>query len=315
MAIIDQTAPADATKFLASIWFHVPNASVVTGGGGPYNISGGPEASSMLPIFEFGNPDMSQGELLSGLYVGTNTSGINASPTPQNAVWGFLCGPNGTPVTFPPPIIPSSGTQNFNMQFYFDLSNVNQPWMDSYTGDTGTFPASTWLIDAWNNILIAFDPTQATQFTRGVYLNDQNWTAQAVLMASDSTPPYIYSQTDPSGFVGGVTFDLPMAGFGFGVPCALENVSSSYNQIIRCAEWQIWTDQYLDLGNVANRRLFVDAFGRPVDPAVPEALLGAPAYRFRRNSSLGMRFETNQGTSGGFSIIGTPPSDYSPGPG
>lgn len=62
----------------------------------------------------------------------------------------------------------------------------------------------------------------------------------------------------------------------------------------------------------ATRRLFIDAGGKPVDPAVATAALGAPCILFSGDSAA---FATNQGTGGAFTLNGsltnasTSPSD------
>lgn len=52
----------------------------------------------------------------------------------------------------------------------------------------------------------------------------------------------------------------------------------------------------------ATRRLFIDASGKPVDPAVATAALGAPRVLFSGDAST---FGTNQGTGGAFTQTGT----------
>jgi hypothetical protein len=50
---------------------------------------------------------------------------------------------------------------------------------------------------------------------------------------------------------------------------------------------------------LATRRLFIDANGKPVDPATATAQLGAPAVLFSGDSTS---FATNQGTGGAFTV-------------
>lgn len=62
------------------------------------------------------------------------------------------------------------------------------------------------------------------------------------------------------------------------------------------------------------RRLFIDAGGKPVDPATATATLGAPRILFSGNATPGS-FDLNQGTGGAFTLTGeltnagTSPSD------
>jgi hypothetical protein len=53
---------------------------------------------------------------------------------------------------------------------------------------------------------------------------------------------------------------------------------------------------------LATRRLFIDAGGKPVDPAVATAALGTPTVLFSGNHTT---FPTNQGSGGTFTLTGT----------
>ena len=52
----------------------------------------------------------------------------------------------------------------------------------------------------------------------------------------------------------------------------------------------------------ATRRLFIDADGKPVDPAIATAALGVPAVLFSGDAST---FGAKQGTGGAFTLTGT----------
>ncbi len=53
---------------------------------------------------------------------------------------------------------------------------------------------------------------------------------------------------------------------------------------------------------LAKRRLFVDAGGKPVDPAVATTALGTPCILFSGDAA---GFPVNQGTGGAFTLTGT----------
>lgn len=82
------------------------------------------------------------------------------------------------------------------------------------------------------------------------------------------------------------------------------------------ADWRIMPGVSLLNGSgdipEATRRLFIDADGKPVDPAVTTAALGAPRILFSGDQTT---FATNQGTGGVFTLTGsltnasTSPSD------
>ena len=78
------------------------------------------------------------------------------------------------------------------------------------------------------------------------------------------------------------------------------------------ADLMMWPGTYLDFSVEANRRLFISAAGKPVDPAVAVAALGTPIVRF---SGPTASWHTNKGSGGGFTENGaltdasTSPSD------
>ncbi len=85
-------------------------------------------------------------------------------------------------------------------------------------------------------------------------------------------------------------------------------VKPSKRQYSTC---QGWIGTYTDPSDIG---LFIDASGKPVDPATAEAALGPPTFRFRRSKKKKMNFTDNQGDCGQFSLIGTAPPDFTPGP-
>lgn len=89
-------------------------------------------------------------------------------------------------------------------------------------------------------------------------------------------------------------------------------LSSGSTSPLDCADFIMWVDQQIDFSVEANRRKFIDASGKPVDPAGAVAEFGAPICLFSGNSST---FATNQGSGGAFTLTGsltnagTSPSD------
>jgi hypothetical protein len=63
----------------------------------------------------------------------------------------------------------------------------------------------------------------------------------------------------------------------------------------------LWPGVYVDLSLEANRRLFVSADLKPIDPAIAIAALGAPLVRL---SGPTVDWHTNKGTGGGFTVHG-----------
>ncbi len=84
------------------------------------------------------------------------------------------------------------------------------------------------------------------------------------------------------------------------------------NVPLEFADVQIYTNLDIDLSITANRRLFISAAGKPVDPAIAVAALGNPIILFSGNNT---GFPINQGTGGVFTLTGaltnatTSPSD------
>jgi hypothetical protein len=74
-----------------------------------------------------------------------------------------------------------------------------------------------------------------------------------------------YTLTDPS---------VPAKDQPMGFPAQPKYVDNIYR--VEMAEFQMWTGQILDPASEANRRLFVDADGKPVDPRVTAHALGEP---------------------------------------
>ena len=68
-----------------------------------------------------------------------------------------------------------------------------------------------------------------------------------------------------------------------------------------CGGCQLWTGVYLDLSTEANRRLFIDANGKPVSPGIARAALGTPIVELAGPTS---DWHTNRGSGGGFTETG-----------
>lgn len=97
---------------------------------------------------------------------------------------------------------------------------------------------------------------------------------------------------------------LPVSGGALGIPASAEWVDSIYKT--EFAELQLFTDVHLDTGVTANRRAFVDADGKPVNPADAETLLGKkPEVRLHGTANW------KQGTNTGPDYVPNP----APGPG
>lgn len=89
--------------------------------------------------------------------------------------------------------------------------------------------------------------------------------------------------------------------------CAL--VGGSQSKSMDIAGFQVWFGVYVDLSVEANRRLFIDANGKPVDPAVAVASLGTPTLQLTDPAPASY---INLGSGGGMTVNNGP---LSPGTG
>ena len=72
------------------------------------------------------------------------------------------------------------------------------------------------------------------------------------------------------------------------------------------ADLMVWPGVYLDLSVQDNRRLFIDADGKPVNPAVAVASLGNPILMFHGKTDGIVSAHLNKGSGGGMTINGAP---------
>jgi hypothetical protein len=113
-----------------------------------------------------------------------------------------------------------------------------------------------------------------------------------------------------SGDVNFPGFSIKLSGLEFAIPCLAANADPVYNPAFQIADFLMWTGVSLDTSVTANRRLFIDASGDPVNPSVAIAALGTPVYDVRGPAS---GIATNLGSAGNLTKTGTV-TDYTPGP-
>lgn len=135
--------------------------------------------------------------------------------------------------------------------------------------------AGTISTTGWTHFLFSVD--MANTANRSIYLNDAldstTWTSY-VDTALDFTEGdfYVGQRGDGSGRFTGYMADV-----------------------------QMWLGTYVDFSTTANRRLFIDGSGKPVNPSIAEASLGTPILRL--SGPLGT-WHTNKGSGGGFTLTG-----------
>lgn len=197
------------------------------------------------------------------------------------------------------------------------------------------------LRDGWVHVFFAIDGQNNTTYTYSqiaapqdsvslpiikTYINGVNRTKTAFTDPL-ANPPLIYFFTDGSTNTEALTglslnlisppvrhdilnpWKISLDGFALGMPMTEADIPG--HPKARYAETQIWFGTFIDPAVHISK--FIDARGKPVDPAIPRAAFGAPDILFSRNKRAGKLFETNQGTAGSFTKIGTL-TDFANGP-
>ena len=146
-------------------------------------------------------------------------------------------------------------------------------------GSTATYTADG---STWYNVLISWDLASTT--SRFIYVNDV-----------DVTPvsPTVYTND---------TIDYTVADWSAG------GIPSGGNKMNGCLAELYFTNTYLDLSIVANRRRFISGSGKPVYlGATGQLPTGTQPLVYQRIADGGAAstFATNIGSGGNFSITGT----------
>ncbi len=137
-------------------------------------------------------------------------------------------------------------------------------------------------VDIWYNVLASFDFTLG--ILCGVYISD----VQQIPLVELSTLPYT----------------IPWAAADYGAVGASD--ADDPSTVADFADWQIYPGVSIVQSdgtiNEVDRRNFINASGKPVDPAVAVAAYGTPPFLFSGDAST---FATNLGTGGAFTLTGT----------
>ncbi len=103
---------------------------------------------------------------------------------------------------------------------------------------------------------------------------------------------------------------LPATSSNSGFPTSQSNVKLAY------AYTQAWFDRALDISDPVVVSKFLTANGKPpANPFTASNFFGRPAIHFYRDKKKRVEFKTNNGTAGSFTLVGSSPVDFSPGPG
>jgi len=101
-------------------------------------------------------------------------------------------------------------------------------------------------------------------------------------------------------------FNMEVSGLPYRIP--------SESTGIRVSACDFWFGQYIDLSSPGNLDIFITSDGAPAQRSLASAALGTPTYSNWRDSVSGVKFQDNLGDGGDFTVVGTDPQDYSPGP-
>ncbi len=322
---------SDAFTFTFSTWFNISsnNPPIITG-------------ADRLNIFELAvvpeAPDFSSP---------FSSIGIRYDVT-QNPQWFevdvFFDGPTVT-------IGSGSGANTFSPYFGATTSNGQ---LDS-PGAPPTVGSFALALDHWHHLFISCDSSSddilmhAGTFTFiknkiiNIYLDNANLLSAPLITTVTSEGPVsgmlsdITSNTDmhweyfngSPGFAGdggppplpGTTAPAPMheisvTGCDIGMPSV--SIDEVGNKQVRFAYTQAWFGNYID-PNPTNLSKFFTIVPGGIRP--PNNVLAAQQYfgpsdiYFYRDKTLGIKYQDNHGIAGPFSVVGTAPADYTPGPG
>lgn len=207
------------------------------------------------------------------------------------------------------------------------LSATNGPgvisaiWLKS--PDTSGFPI-VWVVDPEDQYLSWAGYSALTDFrsvfrnvddvsevSPGLTIPEDAWFSYISSSQSSGAAAHIASYKDDT--LGGtpiITGSSPFSPLFDGLPFWIGGDSFSGDELIAAAaNLQIWVGQTIceddDTITEAHRRLFVSADGKPVDPAMAEAVLGPPTVRF--STLVAWQSGINEGTGGPFALTGLLP--------
>lgn len=209
----------------------------------------------------------------------------------------------------------------------FDLNGWHIIWsaIDKTTPDTFDFGTGTYTQKSKAGLLIDGVLYRATSFLVGIggmttrIPSDTDQTPGTVGLY-ETTPPADITEPNP-------TWNIQILGSEFAYPIITTSDKDSNNSIIynfdNCSldvsygTVQMWANQYIDPGILANRPNFYNLVNNelfPVGGKLAVDAFGNPDIWFERDSVSDLDFQTNGGSAGNFTIVGTPPADFNPTP-
>lgn len=329
---------ANFSKAIISGWFRVPTASL-TAARAQFDA-----ATAVFPNTDFGLPGVIPLVTFgpnSEIYTQYNSSTVaTSSGSVSPCVIGVSCGNYTHDGSYRNTMYarmqyasgaPAVGPSKTVYNDFFQVGSRIPPSNSFAVSNDGSYILV--LPDTWHHILISFDlsggcsstydsPDLTIDTTCPFYwaFDDVNynsaflWPNTPQVVGNADVPNGIYSDrgNQNSGLFSFPAGNLSTSGKPIGIPSSSGNISKIYN--VDMYDLQIFTGITLDTSVTANRRLFVDALGKPVAPSEAATALGrAPEILFHgvKNWKNGK----NTGSLGGsFARAGTI-NTFTPAPG
>lgn len=272
------TLAADTFKLAYSTWFYLPATNGV-------QLNGQPQS-----LLSFGLNGID--DLLKASYL--QLSGAGGSWLLQ----AFLFGGAVTNPLPPPPM--------------FGMLNR---WLSSNMAVLG---AQTH--DAWHQLAISWDGSQGVVPSSFQLLSPNPvfsvvLDGVALVGTSSASSPASLSIFD----AGRLSSGIYIQGFPVGLPVTTEQVDFplQFTHEIEFGDTQMWVGRYVDWSlssNFSNIVRVSCGIGVPAAVSLADAAYGTPAFRFVRDNISGIEFQTNLGTGGSFTVVGSSLIDFTPGP-
>lgn len=157
----------------------------------------------------------------------------------------------------------------------------------------------------WNHVFATLDLSNQASVKAAVVVNNADRTVQTANLSG------VFGIANPMQFIGGEQVGLPITPQEDSL-----HFSCGKNSGIRFAFLQAWLGKYIE-PTEENLSKFLAEYDNklyPVGGQIASDAFGAPDIWLERDNLSGVEFEDNMGTAGEFTVVGTAPVDFSPGP-
>lgn len=157
-------------------------------------------------------------------------------------------------------------------------------------------------VDVWDHLFLSFS---GNSLLINIYRN-------GVDILTPQLPGALTGLDDPLA-----DYTIAINGGQFGHPILPVNAITGHPQV-RFFNTQVWFGTYVApiAGNL-DKFVAFDGSGNPIPPPdirAAQDAFGPSDIWFNRDSVSDIKYEENQGTAGLFTLVGTPPPDFQPGP-